>query len=77
MCSCTSLVKLQASFNKLSTLPAGLGSLPKLELLRVACNCLQEVLLASDMSCICGLVHKHPLWSSNFLSPFSRFDVMH
>ena len=71
ICSCTSLVKLQASFNKLSALPAGLGSLPKLELLRVACNCLQEVLLASDASCIGGLARKRSMWNSTCPGPLS------
>jgi hypothetical protein len=32
----TSLVKLQASFNRLKLLPAELGSLPRLEMVRVA-----------------------------------------
>ena len=43
---CANLVKLQASFNKLKTLPASIGGLPKLELLRVACNCLDKVSLS-------------------------------
>jgi hypothetical protein len=34
---CTSLVKLQASFNRLTTLPPALASLPRLEMVRVAC----------------------------------------
>ena len=39
----TRLVKLQASFNQLQALPASLGKLPKLELMRVAANCIAEV----------------------------------
>ena len=42
---CSRLVKLQASFNRLASLPPQLASLPKLELMRVAVNCLTQVLL--------------------------------
>lgn len=41
--SCSRLVKLQASFNRLASLPPQLASLPRLELMRVAVNCLPEV----------------------------------
>lgn len=40
-----SLVKLQASFNQLQSLPASIQSLQKLELLRVAVNCIHQVIL--------------------------------
>ena len=44
--SASNLVKLQASFNNLQALPASLGKLPKLEMVRVAANCIAEVALA-------------------------------
>ncbi|KAL0019397.1 hypothetical protein WJX77_007861 [Trebouxia sp. C0004] len=43
MSGLTSLVKLQASFNQLKTLPAAMGHLPKLELMRVAVNNIEQV----------------------------------
>ena len=44
----SALVKIQASFNQLRSLPASLRLLPKLELFRVAANCIAEVRL-----CLC------------------------
>jgi hypothetical protein len=52
---CENLVKLQASFNNLKKLPASIGGLAKLELLRVACNCLEEVLLLFRQPAPCML----------------------
>ena len=34
----------QASFNALKTLPAAMGQLPRLELMRVAVNCIEQVI---------------------------------
>ena len=43
---CSRLVKLQASFNRMTSLPEQLASLPRLELMRVAVNCLTHVLFS-------------------------------
>ena len=48
--SCTGLVKIQGSFNRLRGLPASLGRLPKLELCRVAANCITEVRVRSSLA---------------------------
>ena len=38
---------MQASFNQLKSLPAAMGHLPKLELMRVAVNSIQKVMVNS------------------------------
>ena len=37
------MLMVQASFNALKTLPAAMGELPRLELMRVAVNCIEQV----------------------------------
>ena len=50
-CGLENMVMAQASFNALKTLPAAMGQLPRLELMRVAVNCIEQVVTQPVLLC--------------------------